>query len=363
MTAAGVSAGQVDEVRELFIEALFAGNRGRRDPDKAERMMRIAKDFSAENIHDLIESLRRDSRLADPDEREQLIEACFEMIESIAPEALLTYLETHRDHPNWQRLFDSCNRRLLATSTKSAVERFEKETAKGNPDYMTTNQRQSLMFALAASDPDRMLSMAMSPELAADPDALAHLGGFVGNHLESPSDHLRFMAALRRAAEKQPDSELLATVRKDYVREMSGPLALWPIEQVRMLVDGEFSLEEKLLVAEKASHRGDLEDREKWADWFLKIDIEAWDHWIATQPQRFKHPVVTTVSEWGTTDPEAGAKWLETMPQSELRSQAVLEFAWAVADRDPARAAKYLPELPDSQGKRNLIKKIEKTGP
>ncbi|MCB1133831.1 MAG: hypothetical protein KDN05_22120, partial [Verrucomicrobiae bacterium] len=361
-TPAGVTDEQLDEVIETFIEAVvaFQENRGRPDPgkaDRAKRMMFLAKDFSAANIAALVEALRSDPRLAGMGPRDELVGGCLKTLERVAPAALLAYLEDHRDLPDWQRLFESCNRQLLVLNPNEAIERFEQERAKGNADYLTTNQRQAMMLALAGSDPDRMLAMALSPELADDPDALAMLGGFVDDKLEKPADHLRFMAALRRAADKQPDSEQLATIRKDYVREMTSQLAQWPFDDVRTLVDGEFTAEEKLQVIEKASHRGDLEDRAKWADWFLGVDLTEWRGWIATQPQQFQHPLVELLAEWGRSDPDAGEQWLPKLPDGELREEVVLEFAWNVAERDPERAAGFLDELPDSKGRRNLEKR------
>ncbi|MFC7337581.1 hypothetical protein ACFQY0_10365 [Haloferula chungangensis] len=360
----GVSEEKVAAVHEAMVEMIVAfremRSSGRRDGDlnfveQRKQMLLTAKDFSAENIASLIAALQRDERLAELT-ADQRIEACFELFLEVAPKAFLDYLEAHRDLPDWQQRFDRCYRAWLQVSPQEAMARFEEK--KGNADYETTSTRQSAMLALAASDPDRMLEMAMSPKYAADPDALAHLGGFVDDRLDTLADHLRFMAALRRAEEKRGDSPLLATVRKDYVREMTNQLERWPFEDVRTLVDGEFTPQEKFQVAVGASHQGDLENRGKWADWFLDIDPKTWDTWIADQPNKFKHPVVDLVCNWGREDPVSAASWMEKMPEGELRSATVLGFAWTIADGDPEMAASYLPEIPDSKGRKNLVKKI-----
>lgn len=266
----------------------------------------------------------------------------------------------HRDLPDWQRLFDSAISECLQADGKGVIKEFEKETIRGNRDFATSEIRTGVLLKLAASDPDKMLAMAASPEFAADPDALAHLGGAVDDQLKKPEDHHRFLAALRRATEKNPDLSLWKTVRKDYVREMTNQLATWPFEQMKTLVDGEFTREEKLLAAEKASHRGDLDDNSKWAGWFLGIDPAEWDRWIVGQPQQFKHPVIELLGAWGRNDVEAASAWLEKILPGELRSKAVLEHAWTIAARHPDRAAGYLDELQESKEKQSLVKKIGK---
>ncbi|HSP42082.1 MAG TPA: hypothetical protein VLO11_04375, partial [Luteolibacter sp.] len=110
---------------------------------------------------------------------------------------------------------------------------------------------------------------------------------------------------------------------------------------------------------ELSSHRGDLDDRKKWADWFLGIDPGDWNSWIATRPQRFKHPVVHMLSDWAREDAAASSSWLEKIPPGQLRDEATLEYAWTIADRDPERAAGYLDQLPATSGKQRLVGKIE----
>ena len=355
------TAAQIELVREAMIEALvaFQNRTAHPDPERMKQFLLAAKDFSGKDIARLLELLRADSRLAGL-AADKIVEACREIFSEAAPFAWRDYLEAHRDLPDWQKLFDSAVSNCLQADGKRAIEQFEDETARGNRDFATSGIRTGVLLKLAASDPDKMLTMAASPEFSADPDALAHLGGFVDDQLKKPEEHHRFLAALRRATEKQPDSPLWQTIRKDYVREMTNQLPTWPFEQMKTLVDGEFSKEEKLFAAEQASHRGDLDDKSKWADWFLGIDLADWDRWAAGQPQKFKHPVIHLLGDWGRNDVGAASAWLETMPADDLRSKAVLEHAWTIADRNPERAAGYLGELPESKEKQNLVKKIGK---
>lgn len=361
---ADAPAAQVEFVRESLVE-LFVLRRNRSeepDPEHAELMKRLflaAKDLSARDMESVINALSTDSRFAGM-EREGIIEACYSIFGRTAPFAWREYLISHRDLPHWQNLFETANSKCMRDDAKRALELIEQETALGNPEVATSDIRSSVLLALADSNPDKMLALAVSPELAADPDALAHLGGFVDDRLENPADHQRFLAALRRAQQKNP-SPVLDKIREDYVREMCNQLPRWPFEEMKLLVEGELSKNEKLLIAEKASHLSDLDEKGKWANWFLGIDPDEWDAWIKTQPQKFRHPAIGLMNVWAREDIAASETWLEKMPLGDLRNATALEFAWTITDRDPDRAAGYLDQLPASKGKENLLRKIEKS--
>ncbi len=356
------TAAQLEVVRETMIAILVAYKNGAKNPNDEwmKQLLLAAGNCSGKDIASLVNSLPGDPRLAGVNS-DEVFHFLREIFADVSPFAWRDFLQDHRDLPNWQGLYDSAISQCLQADSIRAIQQFEEESARGNRDFASSDIRTGVLLKLAASDPDKMLAMAASPEFSADPDALAHLGGFVDDQLKKPEEHHRFLAALRRATEKQPDSPLWQTIRKDYVREMAGQLATWSCESMETLVGGEFSREEKLLVAEKSSHRGDLNDIGKWADWFLSIDPAEWDRWIVGQPQQFKHPVLEVMGDWGRNDVEAASVWLEKMPPSELRTQAVYEHAWILADRHPDRAASYLSELPESKDKQSLVEKIEET--
>ncbi|HSP43632.1 MAG TPA: hypothetical protein VLO11_12220, partial [Luteolibacter sp.] len=227
-------AAQVELVSETMVEAFIAfQTRGRsRDPEMAERMKRLllaAKDLSARDMAKVMNTLFTDARLAGI-ERDEIIQACREIMGGTAPFAWREYLISHRELPDWQKLFEAATRQCMVADSKRTLELIEQESARGNPEVATTNMRQSVLLALAASDPDKMLARAVSPAFTADPDALAHIGGFVDDQLKKPADHQRFLDALRRAQEKNP-SAMLDKIREDYVREMSNQLAAWPFEE------------------------------------------------------------------------------------------------------------------------------------
>lgn len=352
---------QMELVLETLAEAFVSRQNGgtRPDPERLKQLYLAARNFSGKDIARLIGLLQNDPRLTGLDPKE-IAQACHEIFSEAAPFAWKEFLKANRDLPDWQNFFDAAVATCLRADSKRALQEIEEETARGNRDFASSQIRSAALLKLAASDPDKMLANVLTPELTADPDALARLGGAVTSQFKKPEDHHRFMAALRRTTEKNPDSPLLQTIRKDYVGIMSDRLPGWPYESMQTLVHGEFTREEKLLVAEKASHRGDLDDRTKWADWFLGIDPAEWNRWIGGRPQQFEHPFVTLLGDWGLHDAAAASAWLEKMPPGDLRSEVVLEHASAIANRDPERAAGYLDELPESKGKRNLVKEIAK---
>lgn len=350
---------QLELARETMVEALVSyQKRGTRlDPERMKQLFLAAGDFSGKDIATFIGLLGTDPRLAGL-EGEAITDVCREIFSAAAPFAWKAYLEEHRDLPDWQNLFDSVVASCLRADGKRALAQFEEETARGNRDFASSSIRASVLRNLAASDPDKMLAMAALPDFAADPDALAHLGGGTASQLKKPDDHHRFLAALRRATGRNPDSSFLQTVRNDYIGAMRQQLQQWPLDSVQPLVDGEFTREEKQQFAEQVARRGDLENPSKWADWFLGIDLAEWDRKIEDGTQPAKHPLVSQVANWSRTDASAAAAWLEKVPPGDLRSKVVQAFAWTIADRDPDLAADYLDELPESTGKRNLLQKI-----
>ena len=353
------TAAQFEVFANGMIEVLgaYQNQQARPDLERKKQLYLAASAFSASDIARFFDLLHGDPRLVGM-EQSNLVEACRVIFSETAPFAWRDYLQAHRDFPGWQLHFDSAVQNCLQADGKRAIAEFEQESARGNRDLASSGIRSSVLLKLVASDPDKMLAMAASPDFAADPDALAHLGGGVGNKLTKPEDHHRFLAALRRAVEKNPDSPLWQTVRKEYVRAMTGQLPRWPFEPMKTLVDGEFFPEEKMFVAEQASHRGDLDDKSKWADWFLGIDPGEWDRWIVGRPQQFQHPVVFLLSDWGRIDVDAASAWLKKLPPGDFRSKAVLEHASTIADRNPNLAAGYLAELPESREKQSLVEKI-----
>jgi hypothetical protein len=352
-------AAQVELVCETMVEAFIAFQDRSRggDPERIKRLLFAAKDLSARDIAKVMNTLSNDARLAGV-ERDDIIRGCHEVLGGASPFAWRECLGSHRELPDWQNCFEDATRQCMQADEERTLALIEQEKSRGNPEVATTGIRQSVLLALAASDPDKMLARALSPELAADPDALAHLGAAVSGQLKKPDDHQRFFDALRRAQEKNP-SPVLETIRKDYVRELSNRLDAWPADEALPLIDSEFTSAERFQVAEQCSSRGDLTEPDKWIDWFLKIDPAEWAAWSKQQNNRYTHPLVRQIASRSMQDADLPAKWLEKIPPGPMRDEATLEYAWMIANRDPERAASYLDRLPQTKGKQNLVGKIK----
>jgi hypothetical protein len=153
----------------------------------------------------------------------------------------------------------------------------------------------------------------------------------------------------------------LAKIRAEYLAGLSEPLANFRFEDSSVLIDSEFTLDEKLTFVATTSTRGDLSDPAKWADWLLKIDSPTWENWKAAKGTKDRYPATEVLSNWARQDYQAAAKWLETVPDGPLKVDMSLEYAWNIAGIDPLRAATYLPQLPVGETRTNLVNKIAET--
>lgn len=351
-----------DSLREEIVAAFlpFKDRSPSGGPDPAARrrtMMLTSAKFGAEDIEHLLEQLQKDPRLAglSPD---QILESCLDIFSETTPAAAMKFLEGHRDLREWDGQYARCQRQFLIANPRDAIRSYEQQAAAGNPDVEDSGIRQTVLLQEARIDPDRMLARALSPDFASDADALARLGSFVASTLNEPSEHQRFLAALRRAQAGEVPSPQLEKIRAEYVAGLSKSLVDFTFEDSSALVDSEFTPDEKLALAGTASHQGYPSEPAKWADWFLKIDPDAWKEWNARKGTKGKHPASDIVSNWAQSDYQAAGKWLESVPAGELKSEMTLDYAWRIAGIDPDHAATYLHELPESKPKRNLIKKI-----
>jgi hypothetical protein len=225
-------------------------------------------------------------------------------------------------------------------------------------DIANSRVRQSILIREALINPDKMLARAMTPDYASDPETLSRLGGFVASSLKQPSDHQQFLAALRRMQNGSNPSPQLLKIRAEYIGGLSGTLADFRFEDSSVLVDSEFTLDEKLSLMSTLSRRGDLDDPAKWADWLLKIDPSTWDNWIAAKGAKERHPVTAVFSNWARQDNLAAGKWLENLPDSPIKADMTLEYVLNIAGIEPERATTYLPLIPEGKSKDTIVRRI-----
>jgi len=355
-----------DKLREEIVTAILAFKDHRRSaaPDQAERwrnMLLTGTKFSAADIGRFMQQLMEDPRLTGLLNEGEIIQICLRIFPETAPVAAMKLMEGHRDMPEWNAHYAACFSAFLVANTRDAIRWFDEQTALGNPDVANANFRWSILIREARVDPDKMIARAMTPEFSSDPETLTHLGGFVASSLKDPSEHQRFLTALSRIQRAHDPSPPLAKIRAEYLAGLSEPLANFRFEDSSVLIDSEFTPDEKLAFVATLSNRGDLSDPAKWADWLLKIDSPTWENWKAAKGTKDRYPATAVLSNWARQDNQAAGKWLENVPDGPLKADMSLEYAWNIAGIDPLRAATYLPQLPAGKGKTNLVNKIAET--
>lgn len=358
------SQAELDALFEEFVTEFLDRKNGNRSdaPDDDERRrnwLLTAAKSSAGDIERFLQKLRNDPRLAGLLDKRESIYFCLQVFAEMAPSAAMQFIEAHRDLPEWNNYFAGCFSQYLRANPIEAIRWFDAQTALGNPDIANSNVRKSILIRESRIDPDKMLARAMTPDFASDPETLSRLGGFVASTLKQPAEHLQFLAALRRMQNASDPAPQLLKIRAEYIAGLSQTLADFRFEDTSVLVDTEFTLDEKLNLISTLSQRGDLSDPAKWADWLLKIDPSTWDKWIATQGTKIRYPVTELISNWSRQDNVAAGQWLEKLADSPLKADLTKEYVLCIARIDPDRASNFLPQLPEGESKDKLIRQID----
>ena len=348
---------EIDFIREHFVSALARSLDYRLTPENRRKMLLSAAKFSAKEMEALVLSLDSDSRLADVPPG-KAIEAMLEIFSGTAPAATLEFLTTHREIAHWDGHFSGAFHCLLMTNPSQGIRWFEDQETLGNPDIQNPEVRRSFLMTFARIDPDKMLARALSPGFASDPDILSRLGIFVASTLKQPSERQQFFAALRRTRQSKGPSPQLDKIRSDYISGISRELAASRFDDAQMIIDSEFSSDEKLSFAYQVTNSPDFIDPEKWADWALKIDPVAWKETSKRTKAPGRHPAIDILSNWARLDEAAAGKWLEQIPAGDLKIKMACEFISTVAEVNPDKASSYLPLIPEGKSKESIVGRI-----
>ena len=314
-----------------------------------------ARSFSAANISELVSLLEADGRIPREVWDDEIIGDVFvEMV----PFEMMSFLKKNPELKGREFFLPQAFYQCLQMDLSKALKLFEEGVATGNPDFQTTRIRSMVLLSMARDYPDKMLSMAQTKDFQGDPDALMHLGGFVDDQLENSGEFIGFLEAVRRAEEKGGNVEFLAKVRGDFIRETQGKFRDWSFEETKQFVSGGLDREEQFEFFQYLKNQGDLSEPEKWADWFVQVESEEWAEWSGSD----EHPLVSLLENTARRNQDFGESYLKKMPSGELRDEAMLAFAWRLADSRPEKAAVYLEQLPKSQSRNRLKKRIEEHG-
>lgn len=351
------SQDEIDFIREQLISGLTRSLDYWLTPENRRKMLLIAARFSAREMEALLLSLHSDPRHADLPAG-KAIEAMLEIFSGTAPAATLEFLQAHREIAHWDGKFSGAFYSLLRTDPSQGIRWFEEQEALGNPDIQNPELRRSFLLRFAGIDPDKMLTRALSPAFASNPDSLSRLGNSLAATLNQPSERQQFLTALRRAAHSNSPSPQLDKIRSDFISGIARELAVASFDDAQMLVESEFSPDEKLAFAAHMRHSPDFIDPEKWAAWSLKIDPAAWGEWSQRTKARANHPAIRILSNWARRDDAAAAKWLEDIPAGDLKTSMTREFISTVAEFNPDKAISYLALIPEGESKVDSIRRI-----
>ena len=351
------SQDEIDFLREQLISGLTRASDFRLTPENRRKMLLSSAKFSAQEMEALLGSLHSDSRLTDVSP-EKSIEAMLDIFSGTAPAATLEFLKAHREIAHWDGRFSQAFHSLLMANPSQGIRWFEEQETRANPDVQNPEVRRSFLMTFARIDPDKMLAHALSPNFASDPDTLSRLGIFVASQLTQPSERQQFFAALRRTQRSFGPSPQLGKIRSNCISGITRELTVSSFDDAQMLVESEFGPDEKLAFAYQLANSPDFIDREKWADWALKIDPAAWRERSKRTKTGADHPAIQILSNWARLDEAAAGKWLGDIPAGDLKTAMACEFISTVAQVNPDKASKYLPLIPDGKSKEMTIKRI-----
>ncbi len=283
--------------------------------------------------------------------RDNPAEACVEILVAANPKEAIGLLQMLTDFPNRDNVINQAFHQWAAANPKEALQWFNEESKKGNPIAANPGMLKTSLLIQVRVDPARALSHEQFQELTANPGESANFGATIAATLQDVREHSEFLAAMRREQEKSPDSATLAKIRAEYIGELSSRMDLWAFDDASTLIDSEFTQSEKLAAMTGISQRADMAEPTRWADWFAKIVV----------PEGTRHPLTQFVEGWMHADDYISAgKWLEQATPGELKDHLVFEYAFLLAENDPATAIQWAVKLPEGKLRTRAFKEVGK---
>ncbi len=348
----------IDEIEKIFVlrYELKADQKPGVTPDAQFKVdalaldKRLSKCFSGLDHHvvlDLLQRLRKNSTMPDS-AKGYFSEECVDYLQQSNPAEAIRLLLTYPDVAYRENRIIGAFYNWGSENPTQAIHWFEEESERGNPLTKNPGMLKCAMASQARIDPVRALSRALTDDVAANPDSLSNLGATIAVTLRNAGEQLAFLMALRKLQEKSPGSEILTKIRSSYIPQLSNDLMDWPFEEASALINREMTRNEKIAAAESFSCRGDLPDPLLWATWMLGLD----------HPPNDKHPVRGMVRNGVTNDDKAIGEWLEQVPSGDLKNRLIVDYAWFVADRDPACAMQWAMSLAEGPQRKKIVRQV-----
>jgi len=273
--------------------------------------------------------------------RAKVMDACIAALSEVNPEEAMRLVASHPDAELNALILGQTFARWAARRPAGALRWYDEMEKKGLPIVRDGKLLLYVVPEQARIDPAGALERALSHESMLTLENSRYLGQVVGrDQMFAVDEHRSFMVALEHVSKKHPSSGLLKSVREGYIRQLTGCLSEFPIEDAIMLIETGFRPDEKLAAAKEVGDSflmGPKEEMDRWAGWIAKAEA----------PADSEHPLIRLINVWSFFDAEAAGRWIAKEPESPLKDACLAELPDKLWDTE---ALKHVSERQKSNG-------------
>lgn len=131
-----------------------------------------------------------------------------------------------------------------------------------------------VMTSQARFDPAGVLDRILNLEASGRADLAGNFGIYAQFAMRG-SEHLDFLTALTAAEAHAPDSRVLATIRQEYVKELTNHLGEMPFDEATEILDHGFNPEDRQEIATKLAGFKELTEPARWGEWLTAHGVAA----------------------------------------------------------------------------------------
>lgn len=168
-----------------------------------------------------------------------------------------------------------------------AIDWFDSLEGEERDRIATRELTLDVMTSQARFDPAGVLDRILNLEATGRADLAASFGVYAQIAMRG-SEHLAFLTALTAAEARAPDSQVLATIRKEYVKQLTNHLGEMPFDEATEILDHGFNPEDRLEIATKLAGFKELTEPARWGEWLAAHGVTA----------KSPNPLVRFSQEW-----------------------------------------------------------------
>jgi len=168
-----------------------------------------------------------------------------------------------------------------------AIDWFDSLEGEERDRIATRDLTLDVMTSQARFDPAGVLDRILNLEATGRADLAASFGVYAQRAMRG-SEHLAFLTALTAAESRAPDSQVLATIRKPYVKNLTNHLGEMPFDEATEILDHGFNPEDRLELATKLAGFKELTEPARWGEWLAAHGVTA----------KSPNPLVRFSQEW-----------------------------------------------------------------